>query len=87
MPQLAQLEDEHPEHELPVPATGMDVPELSLVNEANRERLLLAFWLQLGQSVSLFDSLIERITSNLLWQLSQQYSYIGILILFFTILI
>jgi hypothetical protein len=72
-------EDEQPAQPAPPPAIGEEIPEaLFLENEANLERARLALCLHFGHSVSLEDSLIERIISNLLLQESQQYSYIGI---------
>jgi hypothetical protein len=42
MLQLLQLEAVQPEHELAVPAIGVDSPPLPLENEAKREKARLA---------------------------------------------
>jgi hypothetical protein len=42
MLQLLQLEEVQPEHELVVPAMGVDSPPLLLENEENREKTRLA---------------------------------------------
>lgn len=76
---MLQLDEEQPEHELPVPAIGVDIPEaLFLENDKNLESTFPAGLLQTGQGVSLSDSLIERIFSNLFPHELHTYSYIGI---------
>jgi hypothetical protein len=63
--QLLQLEAEQPEHELAVPAIGVDSPPLPLENEANREKARLAVCWHLGHKASSFALLKERSSSNL----------------------
>ena len=63
--QLLQLEDVKPEHELPVPAIGIDSPLLPLENEANRDKVRLAVCWHRGQEASSLALLMARNSSNL----------------------
>jgi hypothetical protein len=74
MLQLLQLEAVQPEHELAVPAIGVDSPPLSLENEAKREKARLAVCWHLGHKVSSLALLIERKSSNLQLHSGHRYS-------------
>ena len=78
-PQLLQLEAEQPEHEPPVPATGVDSPPTPLEKEAKREKTRLELCLHLGHDALSFDLFAERSNSNLQEHSGHTYSYIGIL--------
>jgi len=62
---VVQLEEVHPEHELPLPAMEESSPELFLLKEAKRDNERFAFSLHCGQGASLSESFIERNNSNL----------------------
>jgi hypothetical protein len=73
MLQLLQLEAVQLEHELAVPAMGVDSPSLPLENEANRDKTRLAVFWHWGHEVSSLALLIERSNSNL--QLHSEHMY------------
>lgn len=73
MLQLLQLEAVQLEHELAVPAIGVDSPSLPLENEANREKTRLAVCWHWGHEASSLALLMERKSSNL--QLHSEHKY------------
>jgi len=72
--QLLQLEAEQLEHELAVPAIGVDSSLLPLENEAKREKTRLAVCWHFGHEVSSSALLIERNISNLQLHPGHRYS-------------
>jgi hypothetical protein len=74
MLQLLQLEAVQPEHELAVPAMGVDSPPLPLENEANREKTRLAVCWHCGHEASSSALFIERNSSNLQAHSGHRYS-------------
>jgi hypothetical protein len=74
MPQLLQLEAVQLEHELAVPAIGVDSPSLPLEKEANRDKTRLAGCWHWGHEVSSLALLMERNSSNLQSHSEHMYS-------------
>jgi len=75
---VAQLDDEHPAQELP--ATEEVAPLSSLEKQQIVESARSAFLPHFGHSVASSALLKGRSISNLLSQLAQTYSYIGIFV-------
>jgi hypothetical protein len=62
------------EHELAVPAIGVDSPSLPLEKEANRDKTRLAGCWHWGHEVSSLALLMERNSSNLQSHSEHMYS-------------
>lgn len=73
-PQLLQFEAVQPVQEEPAPATGEEMPALSLEKDTKRENCRLATLPHFGQCVSLLALSNGFLTSNLCLHSGQRYS-------------